>query len=141
VPARAEYRRKENFMKLNPECIRDILFYVEENTDLDSMVCINPQNIPASLSKYPFNEIQYHVKQCELSGLFGEKVSWYMDGGLMIRYLSPAGHKFISDIRSDNAWAKTKQIAGNIGANSIDTLKQIATGVITTLIQNQLHLS
>lgn len=125
-------------MKLNPDCIRDILFYVEEKTDLKSMVRIGSKYMPEELSKYPIDEVLYHIKQCELSGLFGEKVSWYMSGDCMIRYLSPAGHKFLSDIRSDNAWNKTKQIAGNIGANSIDTLKQIATGVITALIQNQL---
>ena len=125
-------------MKLNPDCIRDILFYVEENTDLDSMACINADNIPELLNKYSFNEIRYHVKQCELSGLFGEAVTWYLGGNFMIRYLSPSGHKLISDIRSDNAWNKTKQIAVNIGVNSIDTIKQIAAGVITALIQNQL---
>ena len=125
-------------MKLNPDCIRDILLYIEEKTDLRHMVSIMPNSIPDSLSAYDPNEVMYHIKQCELSGLFGEKVSWYVSGGCMVRYLSPAGHQFLSDIRSDNAWNKTKQIAGNIGVNSIDTLKQIATGVITAFIQSQL---
>lgn len=125
-------------MKLNPDCIRDILIYVEKNTNLSNMVGISPASLPKQLSSYEPNEVMYHIKQCELSGMFGEKVSWYIGGDCMIRYLSPTGHQFLSDIRSDNAWNKTKQIAGNIGVNSIDTLKQIATGVITALIQSQL---
>ena len=127
-------------MKLNPDCIRDILLYAESNTDLKNMVCLSPADIPDELSAYAPNEIMYHIKQCELSGLFGEKVSWYISGNCMIRYLSPSGHKFLSDIRSENAWSKTKQIACYIGANSIDTIKQIAAGVITSLIQSRLNL-
>ena len=125
-------------MKLNPDCIRDILIYVEENTDLRNMIGISPVTLPEQLSSYEPNEVMYHIKQCELSGMFGEKVSWYHGGNCMIRYLSPAGHQFLSDIRSDNAWSKTKQIAANVGVNAIDTLKQIAAGVITALIQSQL---
>lgn len=125
-------------MKLNPDCIRDILLSVEEVTDLYHPLSISPESLPESLSAYPSNEIMYHIKQCELSGLFGENVSWNMAGGCRIRYLSPEGHKFISDIRANNSWGKTKEIAHKIGANSIDTLKQIATGVVTSLIQSQL---
>ena len=124
-------------MKLNPECIRDILLLVEDITSLGTFLRIESENIPETLNKYNFDEITYHIKQCELSGLFS-KVDWFLSGSCMIHYLSPAGHQFLSDIRSDNAWNKTKQIAGNIGANSIDTIKQIATGVITALIQSQL---
>lgn len=126
-------------MKLNPDCIRDILIYVEAKTDLQNTVHISPNNVPLELSSYKPNELLYHIKQCELSNLFGGKVYWFMDSGCEIQYLSPSGHKFLSDIRSANAWQKTKQVAGVVGANSIDTLKQIAAGVITALIQNQLH--
>ena len=125
-------------MKLNPDCIRDILIYIEEHCDLLTMVEISPTELPVQLSAYKPNEVMYHIKQCELSGMFGEKVSWYMSGNCIIRYLSPAGHQFLSDIRSDNTWNKTKQIAENVGVNAIDTLKQIAAGVITALIQSQL---
>ena len=125
-------------MKLNPDCIRDILIYIEEHSDLLTMVEISPTELPDQLSAYKPNEVMYHIKQCELSGMFGEKVSWYMSGNCIIRYLSPAGHQFLSDIRSDNTWNKTKQIAENVGVNAIDTLKQIAAGVITALIQSQL---
>ncbi len=133
-----EERRKQ-IMKLNPECIRDILFLTEETTSLSTGLRIEPNSLPKPLEKYSSDEVIYHVKQCELSGLFS-KVDWFLSGSCIIYYLSPSGHQFISDIRSDNAWSKTKEIAKSIGANSIDTIKQIATSVITTLIQNQLGL-
>lgn len=124
-------------MKLNAECIRDILFAVEEYTSLDSTLKINPKSLPENLSKYAPDTLLYHVKQCELSGLF-VKVDWYLDGSCRIYYLSPEGHKFISNMRADNAWSKTKDIAGKIGANSIDILKEIGSSVITALIQGYL---
>lgn len=127
-------------MKLNPDCIRDILLCVEDTTDLHTTLDICEDNLPEKLSDYSFNEIVYHVKQCELSGLFGCEVTWYLSGDCEVPYLSPDGHDYISSIRSHKAWSKTKEIAGNIGANSIDTIKQIAVGVFTSLIQNQLVL-
>lgn len=58
----------------------------------------------------------------------------------MVQYLSPTGHQFLSDIRSDNNWNKTKEIAKNIGSDSLSALKDIAAGVITAMIQKQLGL-
>ena len=126
-------------MKLNPDCVRDILLLVEETTTIRKPLSISPENLPTSFSAYTADQIMYHIKQCELSGLFGEKVHWYMDGGCMIRYLSPDGHKFLSDIRENTPWKKTKKIIGNVGANSIDTMRQIAGAVIAALIQNNLQ--
>lgn len=127
-------------MKLNPDCIRDILLVVEANTTLNEPYNFYSDSLSDSLSSYSSDEIMYHIKQCELSGLFGDKVSWYMSGDCMIRFLSPAGHQFLSDVRSDNNWAKTKEIAKNVGSESLSAIKDIATGVITSLIQKQLGL-
>nr|DAJ98194.1 MAG TPA: YjcQ protein [Caudoviricetes sp.] len=133
-------RRKEIFfMILNPDCIRDILIYVEENTNLQRIVSISPKSLPDELSKYTGNEVMYHIKQAELSSLLNV-ASWYLDGGCSIYYLLPEGHQFLADIREDNNWNKTKDIAKSVGSNSLDSLKQIATGVITALVQSKLGL-
>lgn len=126
-------------MKLNPDCIRDILLYVENNTDLEHPLSLDPHQIPDELSPYSGAEIMYHIKQAELSGLLLVP-SWYLDGGCLIRYLLPEGHQFLSDIREDSNWNKTKDIAKSVGSNSLDAIKQIATGVITALIQARLNL-
>lgn len=126
-------------MKLNPDCIRDILLYVEENTDLKRMVSLSPLNLPEELSQYNADEIMYHIKQAELSGLLIAP-SWYLDGGCMIKYLLPSGHQFLADIREDSNWNKTKEIAQKAGSNSLDALKQIATGVVSAIIKAQLGL-
>lgn len=124
-------------MKLNPDCIRDVLLLVEQKTSLHVPLEIDPSSLPAPLSKYQPEEVMYHIKQCELSGfLYAD--SWYFDGGCLINYLSPEGHQFLSDIREDNNWNKTKDIAKSVGSNSLDVIKDIASGVIAALVQSAL---
>ena len=122
-------------MKLNPDCIRDILFVVENNATYSNDV--SEETIFKKLdSKYPREEILYHVRQCEHSGLFLKVVHYF--GGFSIQDLSPYGHQFINDIRQDNNWNRTKDIAKNVGSFSLDVLKDISSQVITNLISTQL---
>ncbi|SDO75735.1 DUF2513 domain-containing protein [Clostridium gasigenes] len=124
-------------MKLNLDCIRDILLTVEDNTDFSTYMSYDVgESSYDLLTKYSDSEILYHIKQCELSGLI-TKVSWYLNGSCTILDLSPYGHQFLADIRSDSNWNKTKSIAKNIGSSSLTTVKEIATNVITELIKSQ----
>lgn len=116
-------------MKLNPDCIRDILLYVEESTDLANMLSVDSGEVPDQLVDYTSAEIMYHIKQAELSGLI-YVASWYMDGSCLIRYLLPSGHQFLANIREDTTWNKTKEIAQKVGSNSLDAIKQIASSVV-----------
>ena len=122
-------------MGLNPDCIRDILFVVENNATYSNDV--SEETIFKELTpKYSREEILYHVRQCEHSGLFLKVVHYF--GGFSIEDLSPYGHRFINDIRQDNNWNKTKEIAKSVGSFSLDVLKDISSQVITNLISNQL---
>lgn len=124
-------------MRLNPDCIRDILFTVEEKTGFASymMYSAKDNNFPL-LSKYSREEVLYHIKQLELSGLL-TKVSWYLNGGCMIHDLSPLGHEFLADVRSDTNWNKTKDIAKTVGSTSLSAIKEIATNVLSELIKSK----
>ena len=122
-------------MKLNPDCIRDILFVVEEYSTYSNDVS-EDKLYEKLVPKYSQEEILYHVRQCEHSGLF-LKVQHYF-GGFSIQDLSPYGHQFINDIRQDTNWNRTKDIAKNVGSFSLDVLKDISSQVITNLISNQL---
>ena len=122
-------------MKLNPDCVRDILFVVEEYSTYSNDVS-EDKLYKKLIPKYSQEEILYHVRQCEHSGLF-LKVQHYF-GGFSIQDLSPYGHQFINDIRQDTNWNRTKDIAKNVGSFSLDVLKDISSQVITNLISNQL---
>ena len=124
-------------MKLNPDCIRDILLLAEEACDHENFLeC--PEDFPNSITdKYSLNEIYYHIKQCELSDFLRE-VSWTLDGDCSIRDLTPSGHQFLADIRSDTNWNKTKEIAQKVGSTSLGAIAKIASEVITAVIKAQI---
>ena len=125
-------------MKLNPDCVRDILLLVEESCDYENYLDC-PSEVPESLKdKYSTNELFYHIKQCELSGLI-RNVTWFADGeSCSIRDLDPLGHQFLADIRSDTNWNKTKDIAQKVGSTSLDVISKIASEVIASLLKSQI---
>lgn len=126
-------------MKLNPDCIRDILLIVEDTADFNSCPdythFFNNEDLT---SKYSNKEIMYHIRQADLSGLLYK--TKYFKIGFLIEDLTPEGHKFLNDIRNDNNWNKTKNIANQVGSFSLDTLKSVSSGVISNLINQHLGL-
>lgn len=124
-------------MKLNPDCVRDILLTTEDTTGYNEYL-----EYPAELSRCPLlqdysdNEIRYHIIQCVKSNLL-EARREDLAGNIEISDLTPKGHEFLANIRSDNVWNKTKNIAYKMGSFSISTLTNIATGVLTELIRQQ----
>lgn len=124
-------------MRLNPDCLRDILICVEETTDLDNPLIIEPGELPPTLQTYSPEEVMYHIKQAELSNLIVVN-SWFIDGSCLIKYLSPDGHQFVGNIQSEKIWDKVKSIAQTIGINTISSLVQIASNVALSAIQSHL---
>ena len=110
-------------MKLNPNCIRDILIAVEEHSDFHHQTEYKEEAPFDSLSAYSHEEIIYHIKQCEESGLICD-VHYYSGGTHTdIRDLSPKGHEFLSNIRNESVW--NKPISKCVGA-SISILVELA---------------
>lgn len=123
-------------MKLNPDCIRDLLLTAEENIGFSSGMSFPAETKYELLTKYSYEETMYHIQQCEMSGFF-TKVNWFMGGECYINNISPEGHAFLANIRSENVWNKTKETAKSVGSFSLDTLTKIAVNVVSTLIKNQ----
>lgn len=127
-------------MKLNNDLIRVLLLEIEDKTDFDSMFTFdNSGDDPISkqlLSNYSVNEIRYHINQMIKSDLIEayQQVTEFV----VIRDLTPSGHEFIANIRSNNIWSKTKSIAETVGAKSLDALVNISSGVIAKIIEHEL---
>lgn len=129
-------------MKLNPDCIRDVLLSVEEKTDFSNPWTFSIDSVDSKfLSVYSSEEILYHINQCSKSGLIdGCKI--YDDGySIFISDLSPSGHQFLADIRSDKIWSDVKSVCAKVGSNSLSCIMQIASGVITEIIKAQMRLN
>lgn len=129
-------------MRLNPDCVRGILLSVEETCTFDTTWDYEFGTFESEyLAEYSHEEILYHIRQCDRSGFFLAVI--YADGGdyVSIQDLSPSGHQFLADIRSDTVWNGVKGIAGKVGSTSLSALAQIATNVITALIKSEFGLS
>ena len=120
------------------DCIRNILLQAEEKSFMASRR-YNPtpeekeeddKNFPY-LANYESDKLFYHVNLADELGLI--KVNKTL-GGTAVYDLSAQGHLFLADIREDNVWNKTKEISKQVGASSLDTVKQIAINVVSSLI-------
>lgn len=125
-------------MKLNIDCIRDILLTIEEETGYEKYMTYNPnQQNYKLLNNYEGNEIMYHILQCKNANLIEcEKID--LAGNVLIKDLTIEGHKFIANIRENNNWNKVKDISKKVGAASIDVIKDIAASVISAAISSTL---
>lgn len=123
-------------MKLNPECIRDILSAIESIVDdanqtytctIEGLQGQNP-----SLDKYPDNVIFYHFQQICLSGyLYNGKV---LTGQISFMDLSPDGHEFLNKLRTPAVLNVVKNFIGITGSASIQQMATIATDALLTLL-------
>lgn len=118
-------------MKLNLDCIRDILLIVEEFDDLD----LNNKNYMGykRLCEYDYEELSYHLEQCNLNGFF-VLYDMRLDITFKIVGLTPKGHEYISNLRDDNFYNKVKKKAIELGIGSIAAIGDLATQMITKAI-------
>lgn len=128
-------------MKLNPDCIRDILLSIEELSTHDSLLTSEQISQTKFLTKYSNDEVLYHLNQLYLAGyIIAPKNHRLIDETFLVNDLSPIGHEFISDIRKDTNWNKVKKISKEIGSETLQSLKSIAEGVIASAIKASLGL-
>lgn len=126
-------------MKLNPDCMRDILLVMEDAGYLEEL---SPSTVYEALPDYAEDEINYSIIKLKEAGFIDAIIREYNNGLAILRLddITYTGHQFLADIRSDNVWNDIKEVSKKVGSNSISAISQIATGVISAIIKNQLGL-
>ena len=125
-------------MKLNPDCIRDILLECEECCDGRAITIFRGgEPLIHNGNTYSFEELYYHLRQCDMNGYFS-KTGEDMSRNFRVYDLTPKAHEFLADIRSENIWNKTKSAAKEIGVSSLHGLSSIAAQIITAIISKHL---
>lgn len=122
-------------MRLNPDCVRDILLTVEENTGLRKSITFTgaPVTFPM-LVKYPLEEVLYHVQQCDYAGYL-VIASRGGQGTCIIDDLTPEGHGFLESIRDVAVHEEAKSnFFSKAGAFTIKVFENIAAKVIADKI-------
>ena len=126
-------------MKLNPDCIRDLLLDVEAKSTFDNVVIYYEETDEPLFNKYGVDTVFYHIRQADYAGFFIGEVSYTFDLSAIIIDLSPEAHEFLANIRQDTNWNKTKSIASKVGSFSLNVLKDISVEVISKVISDQLN--
>lgn len=114
-------------MKLNYECLRDTLLFLEENLTLEGDIAL--QNIKIN---YSSENIKYCVlKLAEVNYIKIE--TFYADGidDIYIHDITIFGHEFLNSVRPQTIWEETKSYSKKIGVQTIYTLTEIALKIFT----------
>ena len=126
-------------MKLNPDCMCDVLIVMENAGYLEEL---SPTAVYESLPAYSEDEINYSIIKLKEAGFIDAIIKEYNSGVAILRLddITYSGHQFLANVRSDNIWNDVKQVSKKVGSNSISAISQIATGVISAIIKSQLGL-
>lgn len=117
-------------MRLNPDCIRDILPTIEELSDFGTTIQYDTSENFPRLAKYSENEFLYHVNQCKHNGYFLYCNISPVGDSVLIGNLSPKAHEFLENIRDDNNYNKVKFILSKAGSFALSFIPQVAAKVI-----------
>ena len=131
-------------MKLNPECIRSIMLYLEENLTINPNLKINEISIfdLHGKIKFPIEEITNTLLVLDDAGF----IVCYWDEGdgaitaLDVYRITYAGYQFLESVRPDTVWEKVQKVSENVGSFSLNVISQIATSVLTQMVNGQLNL-
>lgn len=129
-------------MKVNYDCIRKILLYIEANSGYEPNTTIykiiRPKAIHEALSrdKYSDEEITYAIQLLFEEGYFNiDRVPLYGSNNTLfnidITSLSWRGNELLNNIKNDTAWDAVKERCKKVGVGSIKVISNI-TGALGT---------
>ena len=136
-------------MKLNPDCIRDVLLYLEENLSYceeensiehKSIGIHTIANELHNKHNYNTNDIYYSVeKLLEIRYIIALHESRGRNQSILtcdISDITYNGHMFLNTIRPKTIWEATKSKAKQIGGMSIHSLSMISSTIMQGLASN-----
>lgn len=134
-------------MKLNPDCIRDVLIYLEDNLvyELDKTNDVRHLPIPLSTivdelkdsKKRTVDDIKYSIeKLVEIEYITNCNIIKGKNSTInySISDITYEGHQFLNTIRPQSVWDATKKCASKLGLSSIHALSSIAMKIVDTVI-------
>lgn len=116
-------------MRLDPDCVRDVLLAIE-GTELGKY--ISPRTLHRTLPQYSEAEIEYTCLILSdgdfLQVMTVEMPGQEMPGVKSIIRLTFQGHEFISKIRDPQRWPKLQKAVSAVRDYSLSALNAIANG-------------
>lgn len=126
-------------MKLNHDCIRDTLLFLENELSLgghirDSLIC-------DKLPEYNRDDVMYTLQKLFEGKYISGNESEARSRAGTVKQITLKGHKFLDNIRPQTSWNMTKTAANKIGSVSIDILSTYAAKVTAELLAKYLGVN
>lgn len=125
-------------MKLNHDCIRDIMLYVEEHTD-SHLDTVELKEILKEYPQYNIDTLKYHSSQLH-DAHFISRLDLYPNNG-MLGKLTWSGHEYIDNIRDKTAWQMIKEGAFDLSSMSLNMVGQLSKELIFSYAKKKFGLS
>lgn len=122
-------------MKLNHDCIRDLLLYLEDHLNYKDELIINHLKI----EPYSQDELLYTADKLIEAGYLNSRFGWNMQSShiITVNSISYNDHQFLDTIRDDGIWQNTKNKFAKFSSISLPIIQELAS----SLIKSQLGLS
>ncbi|AXU11141.1 DUF2513 domain-containing protein [Parvimonas micra] len=126
-------------MKLNQDCIRDILLYLESNLKLDKYMM--HKELINNLTDYSKEDIEYSLLKLDEADFVdmhivsADNITFY---SCVIYDITIQGHNFLDSIRPQSVWEKVKNKSSKLGVSGLNSIFQISTMLISEYIKNSI---
>lgn len=123
-------------MKLNIDCVRDLLLAVENYVNFDENLIYPTVSVEKLfqcdfLRRYSKADIFYTALKLYEGGFINADVQYGDNTSvILIKSLTYEGHCFLENIRTPAVWSKTKSKAAKIGSFALDVISEIAVGYV-----------
>lgn len=117
-------------MQLNNDCIRDIMLYIEANTNPSNLI-IMVTPLLKELNKYDEDTLYYHILQISNAGFIKPARA----KAEMISDLTWNGHQYLDNIRDDKVWNVLKDKASKLSSVSLQVLVQLAPTIVQSFLK------
>jgi len=122
-------------MKLNYDCIRSVLLYLEKAVTIDNdlkIVIVRVEDIFEELPKYENNEILYSLSKLNEAGYINAQLR-FASGSFVDGYVSGityAGHDFLEKVRDNKTWTNVKSALSKVGSTGFMLIGEAAKALL-----------
>lgn len=127
-------------MKLNPNCIRDVLLYLEENLTITPELELKPLILGQIEKGLPYSKEELANVLLILGEAGFIKEAHNLDGGnkiyqMSVRRITYSGYQFIETVRPKSVWEQTQYVLKQLGSFSLQLIKDISTDLLKSKFQ------
>lgn len=121
-------------MKLNHDCVRELLLYLEEHLELKGngmpdYIKLDYIVDEGNLSSFPEEDVYYSASKLVEAGFISVASKTSAPRALMIGSITWKGHDYLDSIRDSKVWIAVKEKTKGLSGVAFEIMKSIAVEV------------